>query len=136
MGFKILEDINKQRGFDISFHTTSSSDGLQKSIDAVGMEGKTIELSWYGKKEIKLSLGLDFHIMRKKIISSQVSQIPFFKSARWDYKRRKETVFKLLENPIFDQHISHLIPFDNAPLFFEKLRENKLEDGMGWCFKY
>lgn len=134
MGFEVVEN-PEQEQYDLAFHTSASAGGLQKCIDSVGLEGKIIELSWYGTKSIALQLGGSFHRNRKQLISSQVSIIPKQKSARWDYKRRKETVFELLKNDIFDQHISHIIPFEDTPDFFQKLRTDKLE-GLGYLIKY
>jgi len=123
--------------FDYSFHTSSTSIGLQACIDCVGMEGKIIELSWYGTKPVKVQFGASFHQQRKQIISSQVGHVPFSKSARWDYKRRKEVVWELLKNPVFDAHITDEVPFVDSPLFFEQLRSGKiLTKGLGWVIKY
>ncbi len=135
MGFLVnprdLED------FDYSFHTSGSSDGLQTCIEAVGMESKIIELSWYGTKSVEIQLGTSFHQQRKQIISSQVGQVPSAKSARWDYTRRKAVVWELLKNPVFDAHITDEVAFEDSPLFFEQLRSDKvLDKGLGWVIKY
>ena len=121
---------------DIAFHTSSSSAGLQCAVDAVGFEGKIIELSWYGMKATQIELGGSFHHQRKQIISSQVGHLPSDKIARWNYYRRKELVFQLLQNEIFDQHISHSINFENSPEFFNQLRKGQLPTGIGWCIDY
>lgn len=125
------------QNFDYSFHTSGSSAGLQACIEAVGMEGKIIELSWYGTKSVQLQLGADFHYHRKQIISSQVGHVPFAKSARWDYQRRKQVVWELLKNSVFDAHITDEIPFADSPAFFEALRGGTLlNEGLGWVIKY
>lgn len=125
------------QNFDYSFHTSGSSAGLQACIEAVGMEGKIIELSWYGTKPVQLQLGADFHYHRKQIISSQVGHVPFAKSARWDYQRRKQVVWELLKNPVFDAHITDEIAFADSPSFFEALRGGTLlNEGLGWVIKY
>lgn len=134
MGFKILEETSSS--FDCSFHTSGSSDGLQWCIDSVGKEGTIVELSWYGNKSSNISLGGEFHYQRKRIISSQVGQIPTNKSHRWNYSRRKQLVFELLKNPLFDMHLTHDIPFDSTPLFFQNLRNNKPTDGLAWVVTY
>ena len=104
----------------------------------VGMEGKVVELSWYGEKEVSLNLGGDFHLQRKQIISSQVSRVPYDKSARWDYKRRKEVVLKLLKNSIFDSILTNEINFEDAPAFFNSLRtrDGYVDKGLGWTIRY
>ena len=133
MGFQTH---SSRQDFDIAFHTSATSAGLQDCIDRVGQEGKIIELSWYGTQQSLLQLGGSFHHQRKQIISSQVSHIPADKTNRWDIQRRKELVFRLLENPIFEEHLTHEIPFQQTPLFFEQLRNNQLPKGLAWVVKY
>lgn len=135
MGFSV--NPSNLEGFDYSFHTSGSSTGLQTCIEAVSMEGKIIELSWYGTKSVEVQLGASFHQQRKQIISSQVGQVPFSKSARWDYKRRKAVVWELLKNPVFNRHITDEVAFVDSPVFFEALRKGKvLDKGLGWVIKY
>lgn len=113
---------------DIAFHTTGHAQALQQCIDAVGFEGKIMELSWYGEKEISLQLGGSFHHQRKQLVSSQVGHLPANRTGRWDFKRRKELVFDLLQNPIFDQIPTVVYPFEEAPDLFDRIRKepNKL----------
>ena len=125
MGFTVTAKQNEK--FDCAFHASSTAGGLQYCIDHVGLEGKVIELSWYGNKDISIRLGESFHQERKQIISSQVGKLPADYQSRWDYKRRKEVVFKLLQNPIFDEHLTHTIPFDESPTFFDALRRNEIK---------
>ena len=80
---------------DVAFHTTGKEEGLQTAIEAVGLEGKVIELSWYGNKAVSLQLGGSFHTMRKQIISSQVSNIPADKAGQWDFARRRKWAMEL-----------------------------------------
>ena len=134
MGFTLLEDTTTS--FDYSFHTSGSSEGLQKCIDVVGKEGTIIELSWYGTKASNISLGGEFHYQRKRIISSQVGQIPTNKSHRWDYARRKKVVLELLSNPVFEEHLTHDVSFDSSPTFFRQLKANKQGDGLAWVINY
>lgn len=135
MGFTTNPD--KLENFDYSFHTSGSSAGLQTCIEAVGMEGKIIELSWYGTKSVTIQLGASFHQQRKQLISSQVGHVPFSKSARWNYKRRKAVVWELLKNPVFDAHITDEVAFTDSPAFFEELRSGTvLNEGLGWVIEY
>jgi threonine dehydrogenase-like Zn-dependent dehydrogenase len=108
--------------FDRAFHTSGSKAGLQLSLDSLGFEAKLIELSWYGTRPVEVRLGEGFHQQRQQIISSQVSQLPASRRARWDYRRRKETVFRLLQSSYFDSLLAEPIPFSQAPALFERLR--------------
>lgn len=134
-GFKVACSLSNQPDFDIAFHASATSKGLQNCIDAVGQEGKIMELSWYGSKPVQINLGESFHCRRKQIISSQVGHLPLKYNARWDFKRRKKVVFKLLENADFDQHITHSLKFVDTPAFFADLRAGKAK-GLGYCIEY
>ncbi|MEM9985931.1 MAG: zinc-binding alcohol dehydrogenase, partial [Bacteroidota bacterium] len=127
MGFEVSANLTpaERESFDGAFHSSVSSSGLQSALDAVGKEGKVVELSWYGEKIVNLGLGGRFHSQRKQIISSQVSRLPLTHQARWDFLRRKEAVFRLLTNPLFDQHLGEEVPFSQAPKLYDQLRRNQ-----------
>ena len=84
---------------DVALHASASSEGLQTAIDAVGLEGRVVELSWYGEAVTEVRLGGAFHHQRKQLVCSQVSRIPTRRAARWDHRRRKALVFRLLREP-------------------------------------
>jgi len=113
-----LEAHGSDAEFDLAIHTSGSPAGLQDAIDRVGMEGRVVEVSWYGTTEATLRLGGTFHSQRKTIIASQVSHLPGFQRARWDCLRRKQLVFSLLRDPAFDDLLSDPIPFEQLADFF------------------
>lgn len=120
---------------DIAFHTSGHEAGLQTAIDAIGREGKVIELSWYGDRPVQIHLGRSFHSQRKSIRVSQVSAIPPERVPRWDYRRRKEVVFDLLKDPQFDRYLTHEVMFQDLPQFFHSLRK-EVVPGIGWTVRY
>lgn len=120
---------------DVAFHTSVNEAGLQTAIDAVGKEGTIIELSWYGDQPVQIQLGGSFHSQRKRIKVSQVSAIPPERFPRWDYRRRKEVVFDLLQDPQFDRYLTHEVTFDELPQFFHSLRKEAVP-GIGWTVRY
>lgn len=133
MGFHPVERMRYD--FDLAFHCSSSSQGLQSCIDHIGFEGKVIELSWYGEQAVSVQLGGSFHQQRKQIISSQVSSIPPNHRARWDFARRKALVMELLKDPYYDQHLGKTIPFEQAPALFNDLRKGSLS-ALSWVIDY
>jgi len=135
-GFKVLERVSSKSDFDVSFDTTSAAQGLQDCIKVVKEEGKVINLSWYGTKNIEIHLGGDFHYGRKHIISSQVSKIPHFKRNNWDYAKRKNLAIKLLMEYPYEQYMDVDVPFNETPEFFEALRLGKEGEGMIWTINY
>jgi len=132
LGFTTNEPIKTS----LAFHTTATSEGLQTCLDQVKKEGKVIELSWYGDKIVNLQLGGSFHYNRKQIISSQVSTIPLKKQKDWDFAKRKQYVFELLNAPDYDAYISQVISFEDSALFFNDLRKSLNPEGLIWCIAY
>lgn len=122
--------------YDIIYHTTSTAEGLQYCIDRLGLEGKLIELSWYGNKKIQLELGKNFHYNRLQLISSQVSKIPSHMQGKYDYLTRKQLALNILKDASFDALITNTIPFEEAPAFFEDLRKGVIEDGLIYVIEY
>lgn len=121
--------------YDIVFNTSGKGVGLQVAIDSVREEGKVVELSWYGSKQVQVNFGDSFHYGRKKIISSQVSKIPSHKLKNWDFAKRKKMVFNLLSKYEADYLIDKEIAFEDAAEFFNELR-NKATDNIGVIIKY
>ncbi|MBZ5622548.1 MAG: zinc-binding alcohol dehydrogenase [Acidobacteriia bacterium] len=117
-GYDVESPRDAGADFDLAFHSSGSAAGLQEAIDRVGMEGRVVEVSWYGTAETSLRLGGTFHSQRKTIVASQVSHLPGFQTPRWDPIRRKHLVFSLLRDPAFDRLLSDVIPFDCLPEFF------------------
>jgi len=132
LGFIVNEPIQPS----LAFHTTGTEKGLQTCINQVKKEGKVIELSWYGNKKVNLQLGESFHYDRKQIISSQVSSIPLKKQSEWDFVKRKQYVFNLLNAPDYDEYISQVIPFEESASFFNDLRKTPNPEGLIWCIEY
>ncbi len=120
---------------DIAFNASGSGNGLQLAIDSVGFEGKIVDLSWYGAQPANLNLGGTFHSDRKMIISSQVSNVSRNIRNRWDKRRRKKLVFKLLEDKAFDAHNLHAVDFTELPDFYKTMAENP-KDYLSVLVKY
>jgi threonine dehydrogenase-like Zn-dependent dehydrogenase len=135
-GFSLLENPDEAtEPFDVAFHTSGTGAGLQAALDLVGLEGRVIEMSWYGDQAVNVHLGGDFHILRKQLISSQVSRIPVAMQARWDHRRRMRAVFKMLRDPAFDMHLTHEITLEEAAELFNDWRSSPPE-GIGYCIRY
>lgn len=112
--------------YDIAFNCSGSEAGLQIGIDKTIVDGKIIELSWYGSRQVLVDLGNAFHYGRKQIISSQVGRIPRQKQHNWDFKKRKKLVFDLLKQPGMIELVKNEIQFDESPEFYKKLRNGRI----------
>lgn len=121
--------------FDVAIHTTGDEKAMQFCIDHIGNESQVTEVSFYGKKSVNLMLGETFHTQRKRIIASQVSQIPSHRLNRWNLQRRKNLVFDILKDKRFDLLVGKVIPFEQAPFFFNQIRYGLVND-IGVVFQY
>jgi threonine dehydrogenase-like Zn-dependent dehydrogenase len=129
MCFHVLDKMdNNDEVFDVAIHTAGDEKVLQFCIDHIGHEGQVIEVSFYGKKTVTLMLGETFHTGRKRIVASQVSQIPSQRIIRWDLVRRKKLVFDILKDKRFDLLAGNIIPFDYAPVLFNQIRYGLIND--------
>jgi 2-desacetyl-2-hydroxyethyl bacteriochlorophyllide A dehydrogenase len=135
MGFSVLYPEEASEKFDLAFHASGNPSGLQSAVDMVGFEGKVVEMSWYGKHQVSLSLGGNFHSQRKAIISSQVSHLSPGQRSRWDHKRRKSLVFDLLQRIEFDEHLTYSVSFSELPRTYSKLKIFRREN-LGYLVTY
>lgn len=129
-------NVNKKARYDVIFHTTAQQVALLDSINKLNVEGKLIELSWYGDKKLSIPLGEAFHYNRLQIISSQVSKIPLSRAKEHNYKTRKELVCNWLQHDSYDDLITDIIPFSESPIFYNNLRTGKQGEGLIWIIEY
>lgn len=108
-------------GADIVFHTSASEAGLQLAMACAGFEGRIVEMSWYGNRQVSLPLGEDFHSQRLQIISSQVGHVAPSHRARWSHRRRLEKAIELLDDPRLDAVITEEVAFDDLPRALPRL---------------
>lgn len=135
-GLSIVEKENSfSNSFDLVFHTSATSEGLQWAIDASGPEATIIEMSWFGQQDVKLDLGTSFHFDRKQIRSSQVSRIARSAQAQFDHRRRKDLVFRILADSIWQAFLGKAISYADSPAFFHELRQQPVKE-INAYFKY
>lgn len=108
-------------GADVVFHTSVSAAGLNVAIGCAGFEGRIVELSWYGDKDVPAKLGGAFHSQRLQLISSQVGHVSAGRRPRWDYARRMGAAMRLLEDSRLDQIVAEDIAFDGAATDLPKI---------------
>ena len=111
---------------DLVFHTSTSSAGLQLSLDLLGAEGEVIDLSWYGDDEVSLSLGGAFHTRRLAIRASQVGTVSPARAARRTSADRLALALELLRDPAFDALLTGESRFDELPDVMARLAAGKL----------
>jgi len=83
--------------YDVSIEISGNGRALQSAIDHTISNGRIILGSWYGNKDIKLKLGIDFHRSHKTIITSQVSEISASLRGLWTKSRRFNLTWELVK---------------------------------------
>jgi len=106
---------------DIVFHTSASEAGLRSALELAGFEGRIVEVSWFGDKEVSLPLGGAFHSQRLQIISSQVGAVSPAMRARWTHRRRLETALSLLCDEALDALITEEVAFADLPALLPRI---------------
>ena len=100
---------------DVVFHASASEAGLACALASAGQGAAVVEMSWYGSRTVRASLGGAFHSRRLKLISSQVGRIPEGRALRWSYARRLATALSLLAEPALDALITDEVAFAELP---------------------
>lgn len=113
-------------GRDLVVHASATSAGLQRSLELLAPEGTVIELSWYGDREVNLSLGGSFHSGRLTIRSSQVGAVSPARRGSRTFADRLALALELLRDPAFDALITGESRFDELPAVLAGLSSGDL----------
>jgi threonine dehydrogenase-like Zn-dependent dehydrogenase len=102
-------------GRDLVVHASATSAGLQRSLELLAPAGTVIDLSWYGDREVRLSLGGAFHTRRLGIRASQVSTLSPAHCGRRTTADRLALALDLLHDPAFDALLTGQSSFNELP---------------------
>jgi threonine dehydrogenase-like Zn-dependent dehydrogenase len=111
---------------DLVVHTSATSAGLQRSLELLAPEGTVLELSWYGDKDVQLSLGGAFHVRRLGVRASQVGTVSPARGGRRTTADRLALALELLRDPAFDVLLTGESPFGELPGVMERLAAGSL----------
>ncbi|MDT4940039.1 MAG: hypothetical protein QOJ34_128 [Pseudonocardiales bacterium] len=111
---------------DLVFHASATAAGLQRALDLLAPDGTVVELSWYGDREVTLSLGGAFHSQRLGVRSSQVGVVPPVRRASRTPDDRRALALELLRDPYFDTLLTGSSPFDELPQVLGRLADGSL----------
>ncbi|WP_269938760.1 zinc-dependent alcohol dehydrogenase [Arthrobacter sp. HY1533] len=126
-GFSLPDDAGGPEGWDLAFHTSGTSAGLQLCLDRLAPEGEVIELSWYGDAPATINLGGSFHPSRLAIRSSQVGSVAPARRRNRTPGRRLELALELLRDPAFDALTTGTSTFSELPGVMARLADGRLE---------
>jgi len=112
LGVDFASPAQARDGLDLVVHASASEQGLARSLELLAPEGRVIELSWYGDREVGVPLGEHFHSRRLTIRGSQVGVV-----GRPDrtHGERLALALDLLADPRFDALITGSSDFDTLP---------------------
>jgi threonine dehydrogenase-like Zn-dependent dehydrogenase len=113
-------------GLDLVVHASATSDGLQRALDLLDVEGTVIDLSWYGDTEVRLELGGAFHDRRLAIRSSQVGAVSPARASRRTSADRRALALELLRDAAFDALLTGESRFDELPDVMARLAAGSL----------
>ena len=119
---------------DLIFHVSGAPAGLSTALSLAGVEGRIVEMSWYGDAQVSVPLGEAFHSRRLALLSSQVGRLPDHRRARWDYARRMMLALDLLRDPVFDALLTHEAAFDSLPTRLAEIAETP--NVLCWRLRY
>ncbi len=114
----------EQDDHDLVIHASGHPAGLETALSLAGMEGRIIEMSWYGAQTVPLPLGHAFHSRRLTIRSSQVGHLHPLQVPRWQYRDRMSLALDLLRDEVLDNLISGESPFESLPEVMASLAGN------------
>jgi threonine dehydrogenase-like Zn-dependent dehydrogenase len=111
---------------DVVLHCSASTAGLNRGLELLGDEGELIELSWYGEREVAVSLGGAFHARRLTLRASQVGAVAASRRARRTHADRMAIALDLLRNPVFDELITTRGPYREVPHVMQRIAGGEL----------
>ncbi|HZB48611.1 MAG TPA: zinc-binding alcohol dehydrogenase [Mycobacteriales bacterium] len=112
LGVGFAEPATAAGGRDLVVHASATSAGLQRSLDLLAAGGTVLELSWYGNREVSLSLGGAFHSGRLAVRASQVGTVARSDRTAAD---RLALALDLLRDDRFDALLTGESRFDQLP---------------------
>jgi len=115
LGVEFALPADAAEGRDLVVHASATSAGLQRSLDLLAPDGTVVELSWYGDREVSLSLGGAFHSRRLGIRASQVGTVAGARRASRSHTDRLALALDLLCDPVFDALITGESGFAELP---------------------
>jgi threonine dehydrogenase-like Zn-dependent dehydrogenase len=121
VGFARPDDA--EPGQDLVVHTTATAAGLQTSLDLLAPETSVLDLSWYGDREVRLSLGARFHTDRLGIRASQVGTVSPARAGRRSTTDRLRLALELLRDPAFDALLTGSSPLADLPSVMARLAD-------------
>jgi hypothetical protein len=102
-------------GRDLVIHASANEAGLRLALERCGFEGRIIEASWYGDKQVALPLGEAFHSRRLRLVCSQVGAVAPAMRGRRSHAERLSLALSLLDDARLDAQLGPEVRFTELP---------------------
>jgi threonine dehydrogenase-like Zn-dependent dehydrogenase len=126
LGVPFVAPGNAAGGRDLVVHASATGAGLQLSLGLLRAEGTVLDLSWYGDRDVTLSLGGDFHSRRLALRASQVGAVASARRASRTTRDRLALALDVLRDPAFDALLTGSSSFDDLPEVMARLADGRL----------
>jgi threonine dehydrogenase-like Zn-dependent dehydrogenase len=126
LGVRFVAPRDATGGRDLVVHASATAAGLQLSLGLLRAEGTVLELSWYGDREVTLSLGAAFHSRRLGMRASQVGTVAPARRGSRTPRDRLVLALELLRDPAFDALLTGSSRFDDLPGVMARLADGRL----------
>lgn len=111
---------------DLVVHASATAAGLRLSLGLLRAEGTALELSWYGDREVTVSLGGAFHSRRLGLRASQVGTVAPARRGSRTTRDRLVLALDVLRDPAFDALLTGTSAFDDLPDVMARLADGRL----------
>lgn len=128
LGVDFAQPADALGGCDLVMHCSSTSAGLQSSLDLLAREGIVIDLSWYGDSPVTVQLGGSFHSSRLAIRASQVGSVAPARRSNRSHRDRLALALELLRDPAYDTLLTGCSKLDELPTVMAALASGSRDD--------
>lgn len=132
---KVVEDLSRGRGADISYEVSGAPAAMQSAIDVTGANGTIVVVSYFGSRLVELRLAPEFHFRRQRVVSTQAAAIPAELEPRWDAPRRSGVVLEELAHAPIDDLITARVPIAQVARAYERV-DRDAENTLGVLLEY
>jgi 2-desacetyl-2-hydroxyethyl bacteriochlorophyllide A dehydrogenase len=111
---------------DLVVHASATEAGLARALELLADEGEVIEMSWYGDRPVRVSLGEAFHSRRLVLRCSQVGMVAPARRSRRTFGDRLALALRLLADPALNALITRECRFEDLPALMPRLTGGEL----------
>ena len=119
------------RGADVVFQCRGQASALQLALRLLRPQGTVVDLAFYQGGAEDVRLGEEFHHNGLTVVCAQIGRVPRGTSGTWDRDRLSAETITLMrtEGQAIRKHlISAMVPFEEAPAFFDDLAARRRHD--------